>query len=109
MAAGRYPMKAVGELDRDVLSGTMARLSATVSCPDVRLRKSAPPVNVLGITVHGLYNPRNASGLQQRASPGTKCSATLNAPAAIDPVSGNRNRGVLKSAVSFTKIVCFPI
>ncbi|VVC32793.1 Tetratricopeptide-like helical domain [Cinara cedri] len=88
--AGRYPLKAVGELNRNVLSDTAARLFATVWWPDAAaaeawLREFTPPNNVLSVTVHGLYNPPpSAAGRQQQQTASTTCTATLKVPVAID-------------------------
>lgn len=83
---GQYPLKAIGELNRNLLSDTVAQLNATVSRPDIaRLFRTSPPNNVLNIAVHGLYNPPSGDGHRNRRHHATTtCSAMFHVPGAID-------------------------
>lgn len=83
---GQYPLKAIGEHNRNLLSDTVAQLNATVMRPDIAGSfRTPPPNNVLNIAVHGLYNPPPSDGhLRHHHHAATTCSAMFHVPGAID-------------------------
>lgn len=82
--SGQYPLRkaVVGELARDApLSAADTRLHATVSRHGTAVTSSAPPDNVLNVTVHGLYNP------PRPPSAAAACAAAFDrVPEAGDPI-----------------------
>lgn len=83
---GQYPLKAMGELNRALLSGNrVAHLNATVSQSEINpFIVWPPPNNVLNVTMHGMYNPPLKNYNQRHMTTG--CSAVLNVPAEIHSV-----------------------